>query len=181
MSKIGKQPITLPTGVNLTINEHEVVVKGPKGELTAPLFSGIKVQIKDGNLVQVSRENDQKQTKSYHGLVRSLLNNYVQGVSQGFKKVLKMVGTGYRVNKKGNGLELSVGFSHSVVVEPLAGVQLDVTGTDLITVSGIDKQIVGQMAANIRSIRKPEPYQGKGIRYEGEVVKIKPGKTASEK
>ncbi|MBD3249987.1 MAG: 50S ribosomal protein L6 [Candidatus Pacebacteria bacterium] len=179
MSKIGKKPIAIPSGVTVTPEKKQVVVKGPQGQLSAPLFRGIKVEIKDDQ-VQVSREKDTKQLRSYHGLVRSLIQNHIQGVTDGYQKVLKLVGTGYRAKQKGAGLELAVGYSHPVEVGVVEGVKLELEGDDTIKVTGIDKQKVGQVAADIRAIRPPEPYKGKGVRYEGEVVKLKPGKTAVE-
>jgi large subunit ribosomal protein L6 len=179
MSKIGEKPIKIPDQVKIEINDTEVVVVGPKGQLTAPLFRLIEVEVKEGE-VRVSRKKDNKQAKSLHGLVRSLIENNIIGVTEGYKKTLKLVGTGYRVKKKGQGLELSVGFSHTVTVEPVKDVVLVLEGDDTIHISGIDKQKVGQVAADIRAIKPPEPYKGKGVRYEGEVVKLKPGKTATE-
>lgn len=180
MSKIGKTPIKLPVGVKLEADQNQVKVTGPKGSLTAPLFETIQIEVKDSE-VRVSRTKDDVQSRSYHGLVRSLINNDVLGVSQGYLKTLKLMGTGYRVKKKGQGIELSVGYSHTVQFAPPQGVQLEVEGEDIIKISGIDKQAVGQVASDIRSIRPPEPYQGKGIRYADEVVKLKPGKAATEK
>jgi large subunit ribosomal protein L6 len=179
MSKIGEKPIKIPDQVKIEINDVEVVAIGPKGQLTAPLFRLIEVEVKEGE-VRVSRKKDSKQAKSFHGLVRSLIKNNIIGVTEGYKKTLKLVGTGYRVKKKGQGLELSVGFSHFVAVEPVEDVTFVLEGEDTIHISGIDKQKVGQVAADIRAIKPPEPYKGKGVRYEGEVVKLKPGKTAAE-
>jgi large subunit ribosomal protein L6 len=179
MSKIGKTPIILPDQVKLEVKANEVVVTGPKGQLTAPLFKHIEVVVKDG-LIQVERDKDDKQTKSFHGLVRSLINSHVIGVTEGYQKTLKLVGTGYRAKKKGQGLEMTVGYSHPVEFEATQGVNLEIQGEDTVVVSGIDKQLVGQAAANIRALKPPEPYKGKGIRYEDEYVKIKPGKTATE-
>ncbi|HQM16060.1 MAG TPA: 50S ribosomal protein L6 [Candidatus Woesebacteria bacterium] len=180
MSKIGKTPIKLPVGVKLETDQTQIKVIGPKGTLSTPLFDAIGVEIKDSE-VRITRVKDDLQSRSYHGLVRSLINNYVHGVSQGYSKTLKLMGTGYRVKKKGQGIELSVGFSHVVQFVPPQGVQLEVEGEDIIRVIGINKQAVGQVASDIRSIRPPEPYQGKGIRYEDEFVKLKPGKAATEK
>ena len=160
MSRIGKLPIPLPTGVTVEINGQDVAVKGPKGELK----------------ITVSEPDDEAVSKSLHGLTRSLIANNVQGVSEGFTKNLEIVGTGYRAAAKGSDLELSLGFSHPVIVTPPAGVSLAVEGNTKIIVSGIDKQAVGEMAANIRKLRKPEPYKGKGVRYEGERVRRKAGK-----
>jgi large subunit ribosomal protein L6 len=179
MSKIGKKPITIPDQVKVEVKNNQILIKGPQGELTAPLFEKIKVKVEDSQ-VQVDREQDDRQTKAYHGLVRSLINNHIQGVTEGYKKILKLVGTGYRVKKKGQGLEMTVGYSHSVEVEAVEGISLDVEGDDTIKVSGIDKQLVGQVAANIRAIKPPEPYKGKGIRYVDEIVRLKPGKVAVE-
>ncbi len=179
MSKIGRTPIVIPDQVKVVVKDDYAQVRGPKGELEAPIHKGIEVEIKD-NEVQVHRDSDKKQIRAYHGLVRSLIANHIEGVTKGYKKTLKMVGTGYRVKKKGSGLSVTVGLSHSVEIEAVAGVNLEIEGDDTIHVSGIDKQKVGQVAADIRAIRPPEPYKGKGIRYEGEVVKLKPGKAAVE-
>ena len=178
MSRIGKTAIQLPQGVTVTVEDKQVKVKGSKGELVTKVLSGITVKVAD-DAVTVHRKNDQLQTKANHGLIRSLINNNVIGVSQGFKKTLKLVGTGYRVAAKGAGLTLSVGYSHPVEITPIEGVQLKVEGNDTIHIEGSDKQAVGQLAANIRKVRPPEPYKGKGIRYEGEQVRRKAGKTAA--
>ena len=159
MSRIGKLPIPLPTGVTVEINGQDVAVKGPKGELKITVSEPIKVAIEDGNVI-VSRPDDEAVSKSLHGLTRSLIANNVQGVSEGFTKNLEIVGTGYRAAAKGSGIELSLGFSHPVIVNPPAGVSLAVEGNTKIIVSGIDKQAVGELAANIRKLRKPEPYKG---------------------
>jgi large subunit ribosomal protein L6 len=179
MSKIGKTPISIPDQVKIEVKENEVLITGPNGQLSAPLFAHIQVEVQD-NEVRVSRDKNDKQTCSNHGLVRSLINNHIIGVTEGYKKTLKMVGTGYRAKKKGQGLELTVGYSHPVIVDPVPGITLELEGDDTIYVSGIDKQKVGQVAANIRAIKPPEVYKGKGIRYEGETVKLKPGKAAVE-
>lgn len=178
MSRIGNTPITIPSGVTVTIAEGKVTVKGTKGELSVELLKGIKVEQKDDKIV-VSRTNDERQTRAFHGLIRSLIENHVTGVTEGYKKTLKMVGTGYRVATKGAGITLSVGFSHPVDFSAPAGVSIKVEGNDTIHIEGIDKQAVGQVAANIRKIKPPEPYKGKGIRYEDEVVRKKAGKTAA--
>ena len=175
MSRIGKLPIPLPTGVTVEVNVQDVAVKGPKGELKITVSEPIKVAIEDGNVI-VSRPDDEAVSKSLHGLTRSLIANNVHGVSEGFTKNLEIVGTGYRAAAKGSGIELSLGFSHPVIVNPPAGVSLAVEGNTKINVSGIDKQAVGELAANIRKLRKPEPYKGKGVRYEGERVRRKAGK-----
>ena len=178
MSKIGRTPISLPQGVTATITSTAVVIKGPKGELTVPRLPGITVK-QEGNELVVTRQSDARQQRANHGLIRSLLANNVQGVTEGYKKTLKLVGTGYRVSVKGAGLSVTVGFSHPVEIEPVPGITLSAEGNDTIQVEGFDKQLVGQVAANIRAIRPPEPYQGKGIRYEAEVVRKKPGKTVT--
>jgi len=170
MSRIGKLPIPLPTGVTVEINGQDVAVKGPKGELKITVSEPIKVSQEDGNVI-VSRPDDEAVSKSLHGLTRSLIANNVQGVSEGFTKNLEIVGTGYRAAAKGSDLELSLGFSHPVIVTPPAGVSLAVEGNTKIIVSGIDKQAVGEMAANIRKLRKPEPYKGSLIRAREFVTK----------
>ncbi len=178
MSRIGNTPIPVPNGVTVTVQGDVVSVKGSKGELTTQIQSGIKVKVEDGQVV-VSRKNDERQTRAFHGLVRSLIENNVVGVSEGYKKTLKLVGTGYRVAAKGAGLSVSVGYSHPVDINTVPGVELKAEGNDTIHISGIDKQKVGQAAADIRKIRPPEPYKGKGIRYEDEVVRRKAGKAAA--
>jgi len=177
MSKIGRMPITIPAEVTVEIGRDVVKVKGPKGELSTNILVGIKVEQKDDSL-EVSTSNHEKQTKANHGLIRSLINNDIIGVTEGYKKTLKMVGTGYRVQQRGTGLNLQVGLSHDVEFSAPEGVSLVVEGNDTIIISGIDKQQVGQTAAEIRTVKKPEPYKGKGIRYEGEVVRRKQGKTS---
>lgn len=177
MSRIGTKPISIPSGVTVQVNGAEVSVKGPKGELTVHSQTGITVKVEEQQIV-VERGNDSKQTKAFHGLIRNLIKNNVVGVTEGYKKTLELVGTGYRVAKKGQGISLAVGFSHQVDYTPPAGVLLELEGNTIIHVSGIDKQAVGQVAAEIRMIKPPEPYQGKGIRYQGEVVRRKAGKAA---
>lgn len=177
MSRIGKKPISITNQVTVSVADDAVAVKGPKGEQKIAIPANIVVEVKDG-LVMVNRTNDDKQSRASHGLVRSLINNSVIGVTQGYKKVLKMVGTGYRVQAKGANLELSVGFSHPVEVKPKLGVKLSTQGNDTIIIEGAEKQAVGQVSADIRAIRPPEPYKGKGIHYEGEVIRRKAGKTA---
>lgn len=179
MSRIGKKAITLPAGVTVTDEAGIIIVKGPKGELRQELKKGISLSIEDGKVV-VARKNDERQTKAFHGLIRSLVNNMIIGVTQGYKKSLELVGTGYRVTKKGQGVSLAVGFSHTVDYAPKPGVTIDIEGNTIIHISGIEKQSVGQAAAEIRGIRPPEPYQGKGIRYKDEVVRRKAGKTAAK-
>ena len=175
MSRIGKLPIPLPAGVTVEINGQDVAVKGPKGELKLTVSKPITVSQEDGSVI-VARPDDEAVSKSLHGLTRSLIANNVHGVSEGFTKALEIVGTGYRAALKGSTVELSLGFSHPVFVTPPEGITLVVEGNTKIIVSGIDKQAVGEMAANIRKLRKPEPYKGKGVRYEGERVRRKAGK-----
>ena len=175
MSRIGKLPIPLPAGVTVQINGQDVAVKGPKGELKLTVSKPITVSQEDGSVI-VARPDDEAVSKSLHGLTRSLIANNVHGVSEGFTKALEIVGTGYRAALKGATVELSLGFSHPVLVTPPEGITLVVEGNTKIIVSGIDKQAVGEMAANIRKLRKPEPYKGKGVRYEGERVRRKAGK-----
>jgi len=178
MSRIGKKIIAIPTGVTVTVQGAEAIVKGPKGELKSPVQNGIKVMV-DTEGVHVTRTNDDRQTRSFHGLVRNLINNNIVGVTTGYKKTLKLIGTGYRATAKGSNISLAVGYSHPVDVVAPQGIQLQVEGQDTIHISGTDKQLVGQVAANIRKIRPPEPYKGKGIRYQDEVVRRKQGKTAA--
>ena len=175
MSRIGKLPIPLPAGVTVEINGQNVAVKGPKGELKLTVSKPITVSQEDGSVI-VARPDDEAVSKSLHGLTRSLIANNVHGVSEGFTKALEIVGTGYRAALKGTTVEMSLGFSHPVLVTPPEGITLVVEGNTKIIVSGIDKQAVGEMAANIRKLRKPEPYKGKGVRYEGERVRRKAGK-----
>ena len=175
MSRIGKLPIEIPSGVTITVDSDVITVKGAKGELIVPHLSDVTVSQEDGNLV-VARKDDEKIAKSQHGLQRSLLNNAVQGVTSGFEKKLEVNGVGYRISGGGSDLELSVGLSHPVKYKAQDGIQLTVNKME-ITVSGIDKQKVGQTAAEIRAIKKPEPYKGKGIKYADEQILRKAGKT----
>jgi large subunit ribosomal protein L6 len=177
MSRIGLMPITVPAGVEVKINGSNVSVKGPKGNLdrTFPEIITIK---QDANVITLERPNDTREAKSLHGLSRALLFNMVEGVSNGYSKKLVMVGVGYRAALKGKNLEIQVGFSHPVVVEAPEGITFEVPSQTEIIVSGCDKEQVGQVAANIRAYRKPEPYKGKGIRYENEYVRRKLGKAA---
>tara|TARA_B100001123_G_scaffold370959_2_gene433786 strand:- start:152 stop:691 length:540 start_codon:yes stop_codon:yes gene_type:complete len=178
MSRIGKAPITVPSGVEVQIQGRQVAVKGPKGELDIEVPVDITVR-QDGDEILVERSDDERRNRALHGLTRSLVNNMVLGVSEGFSKELQIVGVGYRAAAKGsNALELQLGFSHPVNVEAPAGISFDVPEPTRIIVSGIDKQVVGQVAADIRSYRKPEPYKGKGVRYLGEHVARKAGKAA---
>ncbi len=175
MSLIGLTPITIPDSVTITISESIVTVKGPKGELTTTIPNGITVTQVDKTL-KVTRANDALQSKANHGLVRSLVNNTVVGVTTGFVKKMEMIGTGYRAKKSANGLTISAGYSHPIDFVAPQGITLDTETDTIIVISGIDKQLVGETAAKIRAIRKPEPYKGKGIRYQGEIVRRKAGK-----
>ena len=177
MSRIGKEPISVPSDVQVSIEGRSVGVTGPKGSLDLDLPGEINVRQEDGTVL-VERPNDDRKNKALHGLTRSLINNMVIGVSEGFKKELEIVGVGYRAAKSGDGLELQLGFSHPVKVKAPDGITFDVPEPTQIIVSGINKEIVGQVAADIRSYRKPEPYKGKGIRYAGEYVARKAGKAA---
>jgi large subunit ribosomal protein L6 len=179
MSRIGRKAITIPSGVTVSAQDSVVVTKGPKGELSLTLLPGITVSI-EADQIQVARAADDKQSRSNHGLLRSLLQNNITGVAEGYKKTLKLIGTGYRVTAKGTGLNLSLGFSHPVEVMPPQGIKLTVEGNDTVHVEGIDRQAVGQVAANIRRLKPPEPYKGKGIRYVDEVVRRKQGKAAAK-
>jgi large subunit ribosomal protein L6 len=178
MSRIGKSPIPVPSGVDVTVADRSVTVKGPKGTLARRLPPDISVR-QDGDQLVVERPDDEREHRALHGLTRSLVNNLVVGVTDGFSKDLEIVGVGYRAIAQGpSRLELALGFSHPVVVEAPEGVTFEVPAPTRITVRGIDKEIVGQVAANIRKVRKPEPYKGKGVRYAGEVVRRKAGKAA---
>ncbi|MFC5951040.1 50S ribosomal protein L6 [Pseudonocardia lutea] len=177
MSRIGKLPITVPSGVDVTIEGRTVTVKGPKGTLSHTVIAPITVERSDDGVVLVKRPDDERKTKAYHGLSRTLINNLVEGVTKGYEKKLEIVGVGYRVALKGNSLEFALGFSHPVVVQAPEGITFAVESPTRFSVAGIDKQLVGETAANIRKIRKPEPYKGKGVRYAGENVRRKVGKT----
>ena len=177
MSRIGKLPINIPAGLDVAVSDGNVVkVKGPKGELSTKINRDMKVTVKDGVLT-VERPSDRKDHRALHGLSRALINNMVLGVSEGFNKTLKIVGVGYRAAKQGNKIVLNLGFSHPVEVEEPKGISFEVPDQTTIVVSGTDKQAVGEIAAVIRKIRPPEPYKGKGIRYEDEYVRRKVGKT----
>jgi large subunit ribosomal protein L6 len=169
-------PIALPSGVEVTIDGADVHVKGPKGTLTHTLAAPIAIERADDGTLVVTRPDDENRNRALHGLSRTLVANMVTGVSQGYEKTLEIVGTGYRVTAKGSNLEFALGFSHPVVVEPPEGISFEVQAPTRFVVRGIDKQKVGEVAANIRKIRKPEPYKGKGVRYQGEVVRRKVGK-----
>jgi large subunit ribosomal protein L6 len=178
MSRIGKKPLEIPAGVTVTIaDDNTVTVKGPKGELTRTFNSDIKITIEE-NVLTVSRPSDVKEHRALHGTTRSLLGNMVEGVSKGFERGLELIGVGYRASKSGNKLVLNVGYSHPVEITPETGIEIEVPTQTKILVKGTDKERVGAIAANIRDVRPPEPYKGKGIRYEGEHVRRKEGKTA---
>jgi len=165
----------VPAGVTVTIDGQDVAVKGPKGELSLSVKSPIAVELNEGQIV-VTRPDDERSSRSLHGLTRTLIANQIIGVTEGYSKSLEVVGTGYRVAAKGSSIEFALGYSHSITVEPPTGISFEVEGNNKVTVSGIDKQAVGEVAANIRKLRKPEPYKGKGVRYAGEVVRRKAGK-----
>jgi large subunit ribosomal protein L6 len=178
MSRIGKQPIAIPSGVTITVHDHLIQVNGPKGNLERPSMSGVKVSHKDDQLI-VERANDEASNRAKHGLMRSLLNNMVTGVSQGFEKKLEINGVGYRVSQQGADLKFNLGFSHDVMYKVPAGTNVAID-QNVITITGIDKQQVGQVAAEIRSLKKPEPYKGKGIKYVDERIIRKSGKSSKE-
>lgn len=181
MSRIGNKAITVPAGVEVTITAgNEVTVKGPKGTLTRQFSQLMEIKLEEG-ILTVARPNEEKHTKQLHGTTRALINNMVEGVSNGFTRTLEIVGIGYRAAVTGKKLVLNIGYSHPVEFECEEGIQIECKSATEIAVSGIDKQLVGEWAANIRATRKPEPYKGKGIRYQGETVRRKEGKTAGKK
>ena len=181
MSRIGKMPISIPAGVEVTLGEGNLVtVKGPKGTLTQKLSDKMTLE-KDNGVINVTRPNDEKENRSLHGLTRSLLNNMVVGVTEGYKKELDVNGVGYRVAKEGKKLTMNLGYSHPVVMEEIEGITIDVPAPNKIIINGIDKQKVGQFAAEVRGKRPPEPYKGKGIKYTDEVIRRKEGKTGVKK
>ncbi len=176
MSRIGRLPIPVPAGVDVAIDGRDVRVKGPKGELALTVVSPINVQKDEDGTLAVTRPDDERQSRSLHGLTRTLIANMVTGVTTGYSKTLEIVGVGYRVQPRGQGVEFALGYSHSIQVDAPDGISFTVDSPTKLTVTGIDKQKVGEVAANIRKVRKPEPYKGKGIRYSGEVVRRKVGK-----
>ena len=181
MSRIGRMPITVPAGVTVNVAEGNVVtVKGPKGELTRALSAEMTIN-QEGNLITVTRPSDEKAHRSLHGLTRTLVNNMVVGVTEGYKKELDVNGVGYRVAKDGKNLVMNLGFSHQVIVPEIEGISIEVPGPNKIIISGCDKQAVGQFAAEVREKRPPEPYKGKGIKYVDEVIRRKVGKTGGKK
>lgn len=177
MSRIGLKPIDIPSGVEVKIGDNNLVeVKGPKGSLKEQLNPNMEIKIED-NKVLVNRPNDTKKYKSLHGLTRTLISNMIEGVTKGYSKKLEIVGTGYRAQKQGNKVVLNLGYSHPIELEEPKGIQVEVPAANQIVVNGIDKQLVGNFAAKIRDLRKPEPYKGKGIKYADEVIRRKAGKT----
>ncbi len=179
MSRIGKKPISLPVGVKVTVDGNTVTVQGPKGTLEQILPEGITISQED-NQVLVERANDNKQQRAFHGLTRALIANMVEGVTNGFEKKLELVGVGYRAQMQGKKLVISIGFSHPVEIDASEGIEFEVPAPTRITIKGIDKQLVGNTAAHIRAIRKPEPYKGKGIKYENEYIRRKAGKAGAK-
>ncbi|MGM9540520.1 50S ribosomal protein L6 [Anaerovibrio sp.] len=180
MSRIGRAPIAIPAGVTVKVEDgNKVTVKGPKGELVRNIHPDMKINVED-NAITVERPSDNKDHRSLHGLSRTLINNMVVGVSEGYAKTLEINGVGYRAAVKGKNLELALGFSHPVVVEPPAGIKFECPAATKIVVSGIDKEVVGAISAKIRDYRRPEPYKGKGIKYEGEFVRRKVGKAGAK-
>ena len=180
MSRIGRLPIPVPTGVDVTIDGRDVTVKGPKGTLMHAVAVPIEIARTDDGTLQVSRPDDERASRALHGLTRTLVANMVIGVTQGYEKKLEIVGTGYRVQAKGSTLEFALGYSHPITVTPPDGVTFAVEAPTRFSVSGIDKQQVGEVAANLRKLRKPDPYKGKGVRYAGEQVKRKVGKAGKK-
>lgn len=175
MSRIGKQPIVVPAGVTITVDGNSVTVKGPKGTLTKEFNKNLAITLEEGQIV-ISRPDDSKEMRAIHGTTRALINNMVIGVTEGFKKVLKLVGVGYRAAVKGKDLELALGYSHPVLINEIPGITFSVEKNTTITVEGIEKDVVGQVTAIIRSKRAPEPYKGKGVKYADEVIRRKEGK-----
>ncbi|ENK1244437.1 50S ribosomal protein L6 [Clostridium sporogenes] len=180
MSRVGKLPVAIPNGVTVTVTPDNVVtVKGPKGELVKAMNKKVNIAVEDNSVV-VTRDNDHKDVRALHGLTRALINNMVTGVNEGYVKTLELVGVGYRAQLQGKKLVLSLGFSHPVEMEAVSGVDFEVEGGTKVKVKGIDKELVGAVAADIRKWRKPEPYKGKGIKYENEVIRRKEGKTGKK-
>lgn len=181
MSRIGKQPVSIISGVSAEITDDNITIKGPKGSLSFNLLSGISAREEDGSLI-VERSNEDKQTRAFHGLTRATIANMIIGVSKGYEKKLEIIGVGYRAQTTGKKITLTLGFSHPVEMNAPEGIDvtMDADAKNVIVVSGIDKQSVGEFAANIRKLRKPEPYKGKGIRYQGEYVRRKAGKSAAK-
>ncbi len=179
MSRIGRKEIVIPAGVEVKVEPGVVTVKGPKGTLTQKVSTNMTVEVAD-NMVRVTRPNDEKENRSLHGLTRTLINNMVIGVTEGFKKELEVNGVGYRVQKQGKNLVMNLGYSHQVIMSEIDGITIDVPDPNHIVISGPDKQLVGQFAAEVREKRMPEPYKGKGIKYADEVIRRKEGKTGGK-
>ncbi|WP_297216048.1 50S ribosomal protein L6 [uncultured Desulfovibrio sp.] len=179
MSRIGKQPIAVPNGVDVKIGTDVVEVKGPKGSISTPVCSLLKYELTDGHVV-ITRQEESRQSRAQHGLRRTLLANCIEGVTKGFSKSLEVIGVGYRVAVKGNMVEMALGFSHPVIMELPEGIKASVDG-QVLTLSGVDKELVGETAARIRRLRKPEPYKGKGIKYTTETIRRKVGKSGGKK
>ncbi|MCA0181196.1 MAG: 50S ribosomal protein L6 [Actinobacteria bacterium] len=179
MSRIGRMPVTVPASVTVTVDGQTVTVKGPKGELSHVVAEPIAVAVEDGS-VAVTRPNDERLSRSLHGLTRTLINNMVLGVTEGFEKKMEIRGTGYRVMARGSNMEFALGYSHPITIEPPAGITFAVENQTRFAIQGIDKQLVGETAANIRKLRKPDPYKGKGVRYADEVIRLKAGKTGKK-
>lgn len=179
MSRIGRTPIAVPAGVDVKIDGNVVTVKGPKGTLVKEINPVITASVEDGHII-VKRPNDEKESRSLHGLTRSLIANMVTGVTEGYKKELEVNGVGYRASKDGKKLVLNIGYSHPVIVEEIDGITIDVPSANSVVINGIDKQLVGQFAADVRKKREPEPYKGKGIKYKDEVIRRKEGKTGAK-
>jgi len=180
MSRIGRLPITVPSGVDIAIDGQAVTVKGPKGQLALTVAEPIRVIAGDSGAVEVSRPDDERSSRSLHGLTRTLIANMVEGVTSGYEKKMEIVGTGYRVVAKGANLEFALGYSHPITVEPPSGITFAVETPTKFSVQGIDKQLVGEVAANIRKLRKPDPYKAKGVRYAGEHIRRKVGKAGKK-
>ena len=180
MSRIGKMPIPVPSGVDVTINGRDVAVKGPKGALQYSVVAPIDITRDDDGTLRITRPDDERTSRALHGLTRSLIANMVTGVTQGFEKKLEIVGTGYRVQARGANLEFALGYSHPITVVPPEGITFTVEAPTRFSVSGIDKQKVGEVAANLRKLRKPDPYKGKGVRYAGEQIRRKVGKAGKK-
>lgn len=180
MSRIGKLPVPVPNGVEVKILDDKIEVKGPKGSLETPVSPLLDYELRDGHL-HISRKIESNESRAQHGLRRTLLANCIEGVTKGFSKALEVIGVGYKVDVKGNMVELSVGYSHPVIVDLPAGISAKAEGQQVLTLSGIDKELVGETAARIRRIRKPEPYKGKGIKYANEVIRRKVGKSGGKK
>lgn len=183
MSRIGKLPISIPAGVTVTVQDSVVTVKGPKGVLTQEIKPGVTISI-EGNVCTVNRDNDEKQSRSYHGLYRSLINNMVVGVSEGYKKTQELVGVGYRVSNQGQVLEFALGYTHNIFLSLPDSIKIETKSernqNPVLILESCDKQLIGQVCAKIRSFRKPEPYKGKGIKFAGEVLRRKAGKSAGK-